>query len=202
MILMEAVLSFFDVVSSIAHEYNLPFCVLPSESIIYRCILSSTTLPISRICAILDSYKRDFTYLKRKSHQKKLSFSSGKVSDLNDFIIVIVNVFWHGKLFEANLRKLTKPCPLVLPKEVLAQIDCPHISTSLSIKLHPALVSMCAQFLSEIEQFQGVEPNSLLPENINTNKLRQLYLKYLEKRGLGPLVEFVTGSIKVKSKKS
>ncbi|KAG0355950.1 hypothetical protein BGZ54_000905 [Gamsiella multidivaricata] len=56
-----AILSFFDLASTLTGTYKVPLAVVvPDSTIVYRCFLSDSGMSISRICGIVYQYKQAF----------------------------------------------------------------------------------------------------------------------------------------------
>ncbi len=105
-LLQHYALSFFEVVAQLNTKFHLPLWLLPSSALMARFMLSSSAMPISRVCAILVNSKAEFEKLKVVAADFPQTISTAQTVDvLNSYIWSLCTVLWQNKLFVETKEK-------------------------------------------------------------------------------------------------
>lgn len=138
---------------------------LPSSSLIYTMLFSSSLATVSRLCYILACYKKGFeTAMSTKARQgsqgiNSLSYDRAYVNLYNGYLMDICNCFWRGKAFsdaDANSQGCTLPRPTVdaLSAYVAAVDRSFELGSLFSLSLSPLL---CLQSIARVREMEDAE---------------------------------------------
>lgn len=173
-----AILDFYEQNSRLVSHENLKHYIrieLPPSHLIYILFFSSSASIVSRICAILASYKRGFemammTKPKRDGSNRIDSSSYNRVfvSLFNGYLMDMCNCFWRGKAFtdsDPNAQGCLIPRSLVpILASYVASVDKSQTLTSLfSLSNSPLL---CLQSTRCIQDLENAKINSNTPLRI------------------------------------
>ncbi|RUP50559.1 Mis6-domain-containing protein [Jimgerdemannia flammicorona] len=93
-----ATLSFFELVSSMSLEYNIPEIIIPSFVVVHRCFFSISGMAMSRMCGIVAQYKVAFEENERRKDREWASaYSREYVNHFNSFVMDICNCLWRNR---------------------------------------------------------------------------------------------------------
>ncbi|KAJ4141310.1 hypothetical protein NW768_000521 [Fusarium equiseti] len=170
-----AILDFYEQNSRLVSHETLKHYIrieLPPSHLIYILFFSSSVAIVSRICAILASYKKGFemamlTKPKRDGSNRidSASYNRVFVSLFNGYLMDMCNCFWRGKAFtdsDPNAQGCLVPRSLV-PKlsSYVNVVDTSQTLTSLfSLSYSPLL---CLQSTRCIQSLENAEINSDTP---------------------------------------
>ncbi|CEI39268.1 unnamed protein product [Fusarium venenatum] len=173
-----AILDFYEQNSRLISHETLKYYIrieLPPSHLIYILFFSSSVAIMSRICAILASYKKGFemamlTKPKRDGSNRIDSSSYNRVfvSLFNGYLMDMCNCFWRGKAFtdnDPNAQGCLIPRSLV-PRlsSYITSVDKSLTLTSLfSLSYSPLL---CLQSTRCIQDLENAEINSGTPLRI------------------------------------
>jgi len=202
-LIQDAALTFFEVVCNLNSKYGMPFAVSPSFAVVYRMLLSSSAMSVSRVCGILSAYKVEFDQLKKSlqsPEQSRVLISNFNllqdVKLLNGYIWEFCTALWNNKLFLPNSNREINQY-FILDEKVLQNIRYPTLHFALSLTHCTPLISMGNQYLKELERSISLNQEAIVlkPEMI-TGTVRYHFLEYLLSRGCIGLYEFLYAYIR------
>lgn len=173
-----AILDFYEQNSRLISHETLKHYIrieLPPSHLIYILFFSSSVAIMSRICAILASYKKGFemAMLTKPKHDGSNRIDSSSynrifVSLFNGYLMDMCNCFWRGKAFtdsDPNAQGCLIPRNLVpILSSYITSVDKSLALTSLfSLSYSPLL---CLQSMRCIQDLESAEINSGTPLRI------------------------------------
>ncbi|KAJ8030702.1 Centromere protein I [Holothuria leucospilota] len=195
-LLFHYLLTFYELVSELRCKYNTPFVCIPSAGIVYRALLSSNCVQISRMCNIVCSYRREFSSWKEASKTADVwQGTRDLIAPFNQYILDFSNILWRNKAFKKD-QVVHEPFLSVIPSEVIDRTKVDGPNDGLSVLRHIALVGYAYQFLKETQpKNKKLHPNLIQPKN------RDLYLEFLQRHRLEGVLAFINTYIKRTSTK-
>ncbi|CAG1972422.1 unnamed protein product [Fusarium graminearum] len=173
-----AILDFYEQNSRLISHETLRHYIrieLPPSHLIYILFFSSSVAIMSRICAILASYKKGFemAMLTKPKHDGSNRIDSSSynrifVSLFNGYLMDMCNCFWRGKAFtdsDPNAQGCLIPRSMVpILSSYIASVDKSLALTSLFSLSHSPL--LCLQSMRCIQDLESAEINSGTPLRI------------------------------------
>ncbi|KAI9320722.1 Mis6-domain-containing protein [Dichotomocladium elegans] len=99
-LLQHATLSFFEVVSSMSLDHNIPEIIIPAAPVVYRSFFSSSGMAVSRICGIISRYKMAFEENDNKTGDWFATHSSEYLDNFNTYMMDICSSLWSNVLYK------------------------------------------------------------------------------------------------------
>lgn len=213
--IQHATLSFFETVVEANLKHKLPFVILPSPVIIFRCLLSDTSMATSRICGLFAKYKTAFDMLKKTSNSgsitfngyKETSFSNGLdlIYPFNAYICDICNLLWRVRNFQNDNGEfiVTFPIPRTMIDELKQDAMFP---LTFSLTHSSSFASFSRSFvMASCQKHKKMPPVTVesikfpaIQDLFNKSFLdiRMSYLDFLKEKGLTGLYDFLYTFIK------
>uniref|UniRef100_A0A0K8RFQ8 Putative follicle-stimulating hormone primary response protein 1 n=1 Tax=Ixodes ricinus TaxID=34613 RepID=A0A0K8RFQ8_IXORI len=183
--LLHFVLDFYEKVSDIYINYNLPLVVLFPPGIFYLALLSVDSSILNQLCYIMHSYRNNLIAAKKNELVLKIKsefiFSSKTYQEYNYYLTAMVRCLWTSKPFQKGSY---------FDPEVFKKIGVAKYKTSLNLVHHPALLNYAISFLLE----EWPEERTVNLSFIRGKKWNG-YLDYLFSEGLQSLKHFIQSSI-------
>eukprot|EP00742_Colponemidia_sp_Colp-10_P012414 GILJ01013943.1.p1 GENE.GILJ01013943.1~~GILJ01013943.1.p1 ORF type:complete len:748 (+),score=102.95 GILJ01013943.1:172-2244(+) len=193
-LIQDAALSLFELVSELGPVYSVPFVIAPSPSLVYRMFLSSSAMAVTRICGVLVGYKTAFEHLKQTDQTSiQLSFRSGidKISSFNSFIWDFCNTLWRNVCIpkESAVPGKTQPKTFLFDFDsdslsvIQSKFASDQLNPSLSVTHGFVFIAMSASFLNDRGTFG--DQKALKGDG------RIDYLSFLKERKCNGLYDFL-----------
>lgn len=105
-VVQHAILSFLEEISRIHFHYKLPFLYLPSFPLVFKFLISSNPMAVSRISGVLLNYKKEFLELINSSKSASnvpLEIPNGTdfKDKFNSYIWLFISSLWMGKFLSS-----------------------------------------------------------------------------------------------------
>ncbi|KAI9489715.1 Mis6-domain-containing protein [Zychaea mexicana] len=159
-LLQHAALSFFEFVSSISINHDIPEIIIPAAPLIYRSFFSICGMSVSRICGIVHQYKKAFEDNDRKIGDWVTRHTSDYLDNFNTHVMDICSALWRNS---ALARSTEDELPFSLSPEITKVYDnlCESRGESanlvLSLTHSAALAGFSERFIQEKENNANVE---------------------------------------------
>ncbi|XP_071839380.1 centromere protein I-like isoform X1 [Apostichopus japonicus] len=195
-LLFHHILTFYEMVSKLRCRYQTPYVCIPSAGIVYRALLSTNAVVISRMCNIMCNYHKEFSSWKEASAVGDVwKGTRSLIPPFNQYVLDFSNILWRNKAFKETQR-VADPFLSVVPNEAVERTLVDGPNDGLSVLRHVGLLGYAYQFLKETQpEHKKLHPNLIQPHN------RDLYLDYLQKQRLDGILAFIHTYIKRTAKK-
>eukprot|EP00698_Gefionella_okellyi_P002010 TRINITY_DN11897_c0_g1_i1.p1 TRINITY_DN11897_c0_g1~~TRINITY_DN11897_c0_g1_i1.p1 ORF type:complete len:495 (+),score=93.60 TRINITY_DN11897_c0_g1_i1:25-1485(+) len=181
-----AALSFYELIGSIGTVFAMPFVRPPPASAIYRGLLSTTAIPVSRMCGLLVQYKSEFERIKAVHTTSPGDLVPGNgldyIREFNVFITDFCDALYKSSLF----RTTSADSLLSVPEDVLSRVPIAHKMSALAPSQSVVFGATARRFLEEDESLAG---QMLTPVLMKDRRLQ--YLEYLRLQGYEGLHKFL-----------
>ncbi|KAI8978903.1 Mis6-domain-containing protein [Pilobolus umbonatus] len=101
-ILQHAALAFFELVSSISLQHDIPEIIIPAATLVHRTFFSTNAMAVNRICGIVYQYKRAFEDNDRKTGDWISKHSMSYLDHFNTYVLDICNALWQNRAFTVS----------------------------------------------------------------------------------------------------
>lgn len=95
-LLQHASLSFFEFVSSMSIHHDIPEIIIPAGPIVYRSFLTTSAMAMSRICGIVNQYKKAFEVNDRKTGDWVTRHTVEYLNHFNTYVMDLCNALWRN----------------------------------------------------------------------------------------------------------
>ncbi|KAI8888946.1 hypothetical protein K501DRAFT_329558 [Backusella circina FSU 941] len=97
--IQHASLSFFETVTTILNRLDFPEIVIPSPAFVHRHFFSKSVSSISRICGIINEYKKAFESNEKEDTDWRFETTAEQMTTFNGYMTDICNALWMNKAF-------------------------------------------------------------------------------------------------------
>eukprot|EP00999_Lentomonas_sp_LEN2_P000115 NODE_110_length_2276_cov_80.258260_g87_i0.p1 GENE.NODE_110_length_2276_cov_80.258260_g87_i0~~NODE_110_length_2276_cov_80.258260_g87_i0.p1 ORF type:complete len:678 (+),score=98.58 NODE_110_length_2276_cov_80.258260_g87_i0:65-2035(+) len=208
-IMQHATLEFFEMVVQLVTRFGLPFLIIPSPAIVYRCAFSSNAFAVSRICGIISQYKPAVQVLKGTSEngsghvyfdgltKSRVKNGLENLDTLNTYICDLKNALWSAKIYRPSEKENTL-C-FAFPDAVKIQLEkYQDRDYSFSIMFSTPFLGWTKKHLS-VPPVSGVTgPKALKKETgFSYSKERAEFLQQLKSIGLTGIYDFLSSFLEL-----
>ncbi|CAM0139970.1 hypothetical protein VKS41_007623 [Umbelopsis sp. WA50703] len=207
-ILQHAALSFFEVVSSLFADFDIPQITVTSHALVFRLCLSSSGVALSRMCGILLQYHLAFQENSDRSEDWKATYTKEYVNIFNSIVMDVCNAIWRNRAFnnvDSHASGMTLPAYVVEQLNEVCQSRNQNLGTALSITHSAALAGYSMRFMQDKEKMAGLTQThsqpvtaSVLLEsaesggvNMKLREFREQLLDHLDTVGFVGMKEFL-----------
>lgn len=95
-LLQHAGLTFFELVSTISVQDDIPDIVIPAATFVHRNFYSSSAMPVSRVCGILYQYKLAFEENDNKTDDWMSKHTPAYLNHFNTYLQDVCNSLWRN----------------------------------------------------------------------------------------------------------
>lgn len=95
-LLQHAGLSFFELVSTISAQDDIPDIIIPAATFVHRNFYSSSAMAVSRICGILNQYKFAFEENDKKTEDWMSRHTPAYLNHFNTYLMDVCNTLWRN----------------------------------------------------------------------------------------------------------
>ncbi|KAM6151544.1 centromere protein I [Rhynchocyon petersi] len=163
--LLHFILDFYETVSDIFINYNLPLVVLFPRGVFYPALFSLDVCTLNHLGYIMYRYRINLIAAKKNELVKKaksqINFSSKICQDFNQYLRAMVGCLWISK----PLQRVFYHEIIDIDPEILREARMPDYKSSLNLIHHPAVLSYAVSFLQEI--LEKFEVKYLLSKSLN-----------------------------------
>eukprot|EP01137_Pigoraptor_chileana_P025148 Opistho-2@94195 len=204
--LHDAALAFYETVVEFNLHYGLPFLMVPSEGIVYRCFFASNAMAVSRIAGLIARYKTAFDALKEKQVQSRgsggqlprLTIPTGleRLDLFNGYIMEFCNVLWRNRVLPEDGSDVSNCFDLPRESKLQLRASLPGMNNLFSVTQSPVFCSMTRQYLIECQQQvaasegRDVDLAGIRPSVIK-DRFRVPFLDFLRSRNVVGVYEFL-----------
>lgn len=96
-LLQHATLSFFEMVSMIPQQHDIPEIIVPSVDLVVKCFFSLNAMATSRMCGIIRNYVNAFYHNDLKEDDWISRHSPQYLQQFNTFVTDICTALWRDK---------------------------------------------------------------------------------------------------------
>ncbi|XP_020819083.1 centromere protein I isoform X2 [Phascolarctos cinereus] len=184
--LLHFILDFFEMVSDMYLNYNLPLVVIFPRGVFYPALLTSDSIALNRLCYIMYRYRVNLTASKENAliYQERLKFNK-TYQEFNEYVTALVDCLWTSTSFE-------KDHYLYIDPQILEKTKIREYKKSLNLINHPALLPYSINFL-----LQGWPNEKELSLSSIQKKKWNWYLDYLLLEELHGLHLFMESSLDI-----
>ncbi|XP_072482513.1 centromere protein I [Notamacropus eugenii] len=184
--LLHFILNFFEVVSDMYLNYDLPLVVIFPRGVFYPALLTSDAITLNHLCYIMYRYRVNLTAAKENEliRQERLKFNK-TYQEFNEYVTALVDCLWTSTSFE-------KDHYLYIDPEILEKTKIQKYKKSLNLVNHPALLAYSINFL-----LQGWPAERELSLSFIKKKKWNWYLDYLLLEQLQGLHLFMESSLNI-----
>ncbi|KAI9480886.1 MAG: Mis6-domain-containing protein [Benjaminiella poitrasii] len=178
-LMQHACLTFFELVSTISLQDDVPDIIIPAAALVHRTFFSTSAMAMSRICSIINRYKLAFEENENKTDDWMSKHNPVYLDHFNTYLMDICNALWRNlaltnsyqdasafSLKESNIDQLKTICEK-------RGIDANLI---LSITHASSLAGFSKRFMTALEKGEKVQV-------IHQKPITADYLKQLEEEG-------------------
>ncbi|EPB88485.1 hypothetical protein HMPREF1544_04720 [Mucor circinelloides 1006PhL] len=174
-LLQHAGLTFFELVSTISVQDDIPDIIIPAATFVHRNFYSSSAMPVSRVCGILNQYKLAFEENDNKTDDWMSHHTPAYLNHFNTYLKDVCNSLWRNvglsKLeSEGNAFSLSRQ-NIVDFQKICEERDMED-NRILSITHSASLASFSKRFMTLLEKEE--EPSVTHDQPITSAYLRQL----------------------------
>ncbi|XP_068921361.1 centromere protein I isoform X2 [Petaurus breviceps papuanus] len=170
--LFHFILDFFEMVSDIYLNYNLPLLAIFPRGVFYRALLTSDTVTLNHLCHIMYRYRVNLIAAKEDELIRQERRKFNKIYQaFNEYVTALVDCLWTSRSFEKNHY-------LYIDPQILEKTQIQEYKRSLNVINHPALLAYSIHFLLQKQKWKW-------------------YLKYLLLEGLYGLHLFMDSSLNI-----
>ncbi|XP_027692964.1 centromere protein I isoform X2 [Vombatus ursinus] len=139
--LLHFILDFFETVSDMYLNYNLPLVMMFPRGVFYPALLTSDTIALNHLCYIMYRYRVNLTAAKENEliRQERLKFNK-TYQEFNEYVTALVDCLWTSTSFE-------KDHYLYIDPQILEKTKIREYKRSLNLINHPALLPYSIYFL-------------------------------------------------------
>lgn len=101
-ILQHVVLEYCELISAANENYGVCFSPMPSPHGIHRLLLGDTAMSVTRLCGVLNSFRKEIEKIKRMNHSERppiLKETGGlksRAKQLNEYIKLVCGTLWRS----------------------------------------------------------------------------------------------------------
>ncbi|GAB5588158.1 hypothetical protein Unana1_03058 [Umbelopsis nana] len=211
-LLQHATLSFFEVVSTLSADYDIPQITVPSHALVFQLCLSSSGMAISRMCGILLRYHLAFEDISERPDDWRATYSKEYVDIFNSIVMDVCNAIWRNRALNTTDRHangLNLPLHVIEQLNDLCQSRNQNATTALSITHSAALAGFSMRFMEDKEKMANAarlhtQPvsRSVLQEiaengwfHMSLREYREQLLDHLDTVGFVGMKEFLYGTL-------
>ncbi|KAI8644470.1 Mis6-domain-containing protein [Parasitella parasitica] len=178
-LLQHAGLTFFELVSKISVQDNIPDVIIPAATFVHRNFYSSSAMAVSRVCGILYQYKIAFEENDKKTEDWMSKHTPEYLNHFNTYLMDVCNSLWKNIGLskvknEANAFSLTRQN--ILDFQRICEERGMDVSKLLSITHSAALAAFSKRFMTQLE---NDEKSSI----IHDQPVTSVYLRQIEENG-------------------
>ncbi|XP_044538769.1 centromere protein I [Gracilinanus agilis] len=180
------ILDFFETVSDIYLNYNLPLVVIFPRGVFYPALLTLDSVTLNHLCYIMYRYRVNLTAAKENDviREERQKFNK-TYRKFNDYVTALVDCLWTSTSFE-------KGHFLYIDPEIMEKTKIKDYKKSFNLTNHPALLVYSIYFL-----LQGWPGEKELALGTIQKKKWNWYLDYLLLEDLHGLHLFMESSLNV-----
>ena len=202
-VVQHAVLAFYELTSTLHVDYGLPFVETPSQYVVYRALLSSTPMAISRMCGVMANYKASFDSIKA-AEPTSLNFPNGQssITAFNAFISDFCSALWRNKAFQDYVGGgTTVATNLPLPDNARDELGYGDFGSILSLTHSAAFAMLGRKFLEENEDLKdhaASKDTDTIPRKLrDSQSVRKRFVHFLRDNGYTGLMHFLSAFVRV-----
>ncbi|CEI99790.1 hypothetical protein RMCBS344292_13870 [Rhizopus microsporus] len=169
-LLQHASLSFFELVSSISIQHNIPRIITPAAPFVYRHFFSTSAMAHSRICNIIYQYKMAF---EQSEDQLEDHQTEEYLSSFNTCMLNVCNALWKTISIQGEQPPFDLPAVTVERLFERCQERGTDVQRALSITQSAALIGFSKRFMKALEE-QETNHQVMHHEPITANSLAKL----------------------------
>ncbi|KAL1932275.1 hypothetical protein VTP01DRAFT_9331 [Rhizomucor pusillus] len=154
-LLQHASLSFFEFVSSMSIHHDIPEIIIPAGPIVYRSFLTTSAMAMSRICGIVNQYKKAFEVNDRKTGDWVTRHTVEYLNHFNTYVMDLCNALWRNlALSHSNPSELAFSFTDEITEAFAAICDARDQTLNLVLSLthSPALANFSKRFMDGKEE--------------------------------------------------
>ncbi|CEG66414.1 hypothetical protein RMATCC62417_03001 [Rhizopus microsporus] len=169
-LLQHASLSFFELVSSISIQHNIPRIITPTAPFVYRHFFSTSAMAHSRICSIIYQYKLAF---EQSESQPEDHQTEEYLSSFNTCMLNVCSALWKTISIQGEQPPFDLPAVTVERLFERCQERGTDVQRALSITQSAALIGFSKRFMKALEE-QETNHRVMHHEPITANSLVKL----------------------------
>ncbi|KAF1796465.1 hypothetical protein FB192DRAFT_1463182 [Mucor lusitanicus] len=175
-LLQHAGLTFFELVSTISAQDDIPDIIIPAATFVHRSFYSSSAMPVSRLCGILYQYKIAFEENDNKTEDWMSKHTPAYLNHFNTYLKDVCNSLWRNlglSKVEAEGNAFSLSQQNILDFQKICQDRDMEVNKLLSITHSASLAAFSKRFMTLLEK----EENANVTHN---QPISSAYLRELE----------------------
>ncbi|KAL0074878.1 Mis6-domain-containing protein [Phycomyces blakesleeanus] len=149
-LLQHGALSFYEQVSTLSTQHNVPEIILPEEPFITRLFFSTSAMSVSRICGIIYQYKLAFESTEDSIGDWTPRHTPEYLEHFNMYVMDICNALWRNLAFsqaDDSTRSFSLPTETIEACRALCAARGDRIDLAISVTHSVSLASFSKRFM-------------------------------------------------------
>ncbi|OAD00753.1 hypothetical protein MUCCIDRAFT_85107 [Mucor lusitanicus CBS 277.49] len=150
-LLQHAGLTFFELVSTISAQDDIPDIIIPAATFVHRSFYSSSAMPVSRLCGILYQYKIAFEENDNKTEDWMSKHTPAYLNHFNTYLKDVCNSLWRNlglSKVEAEGNAFSLSQQNILDFQKICQDRDMEVNKLLSITHSASLAAFSKRFMT------------------------------------------------------